>query len=177
MKLRILLPLLIAMACCAVGANAQRDTIFIYSPDQRAGLHLAVLEQGRWQHVGQLCSSDYGPWGAEKRMHEPSLCRAQDGSWRLVFQVNNQAPCFATAYSQDLVHWRPQDYPRMQTDQCLAPVVRPAGDGFEVIFVAHGQYYRTEASADFRHFSACAPIELQGFDGGLKAVSHEYLSS
>ena len=173
MKLRMLLPLLVVVACYTLGAKAQSDSIFVYSPDQRAGLHVAVLEQGHWCHVGQLCSSDYGPWGAEKRMHEPSLCRAQDGSWRLVFQVNDHAPCFAAAYSQDLVHWRPQDYPHMQTDQCLAPVVCPAGDGFEVIFVAHGQYYRTEASADFRHFSACAPIELQGFDGGLKAVSHE----
>ena len=180
MKLRILLPLIIVMACQSLRLHAQTDTVFIYSPDQRAGLHLAVLEAGQWHHLGQLCGSDYGPWGAEKRMHAPSLCRAQDDSWRLVFQVNDHAPCFAAAYSRDLVHWRPQDYPRMQTNQCLAPVVSPSGDGFQVVFTANGRHYRSFATSDFRRFSDCEPIELQQTISGLKIVSrqtvdgHEY---
>ena len=136
-------------------AKAQNERVFVYSPDERSGLHVAVQEGNGWHHLGQLCSSDYGPWGAEKRMYSPALCRAADGSWRLVFQVNDHAPCFAAAYSADLVHWRPQDYPRMEVSQCLAPVVRPAGDGFEVLFTADGQLYRTLTSADFRLFSAC----------------------
>mgnify|MGYP002620243638 FL=1 len=159
MKLRLLLSFAIMTVCRSIGLQAQSDTIFVYSPDQRAGLHLAVREAGQWHHVGQLCGSDYGPWGAEKRMHTPSLCRAKDGSWRLVFQVNDHAPCFAAAYSRDLVNWRPQDYPRMQTGQCLAPVVSPVGDGFQVTFTANGHHYRTKASADFRRFTPCEPAE------------------
>ena len=150
MKLRILQLLLFVMACVPLGSKAQGDSVFIYSPDQRAGLHIAMLQADGWHHLGQLCVSDYGPWGAEKRMFAPSLCRAKDGSWRLVFQVNDHAPCFAAAYSADLVNWRPQDYPRMQTSQCLTPVVHPDGDGFEVLFTASGKHYRTRATADFR---------------------------
>ncbi len=175
MKLRLLISLsLLLVSSITTQAASRNDTLFIYSPDERAGLHIAVSDDGQWQHLGQLCASDYGPWGAEKRMYQPSLCRAADGTWRLVFQVNDHAPCFAAAYSADLVHWRPQDYPRMQTSQCLAPVVRPAGDGFEILFTAGGQHYRTLASADFRHFSACQPVtDVQEVIAALKTVSRQ----
>ena len=100
---KILLSLLAIGA--AMTAKAPNDSIFIYSPNERQGLHVAVLEDGGWQHLGQLCSSDYGTWGVEKRMYHPSLCRAKDGTWRLVFQVNDTSPLFAAAYSRDLVTW------------------------------------------------------------------------
>jgi len=161
MELRKLLIVLIASVIPASGLFARQDTIFVYSPDERAGLHAAMSHGGQWQHLGQLCASDYGPWGAEKRMHAPSVCRAADGSWRLVFQVNDHAPCFAAAYSPDLVHWRPQDYPLMPASQCLSPVVSPFGDGFQVVFTANGQRYRTLASADFRRFTGCEPADVQ----------------
>ena len=50
------------------GDNISRE-IFIYSPNERSGLHAAYLDfEGKWHEIGQLCASDYGPWGAEKRM-------------------------------------------------------------------------------------------------------------
>ena len=65
-------------------------------------------------------------------MYHPSLCRAKDGTWRLVFQVNETAPLFAASYSRDLVTWRPQDYPRVSTPQCLQPVVKVMDNSFNV---------------------------------------------
>jgi len=151
---------LFSMVLLAVFTTAKaQNRVFIYSPDERSGLHVALQTAHQWQHLGQLCSSDYGTWGAEKRMYHTSLCRAADGSWRLVFQVNDHSPVFAAAYSSDLVTWRPQDYPHMPTRQCLAPVVHPAAGGFEVVFKADGHYYRTLATADFRHFSAGERLE------------------
>ena len=67
-------------------------TVFIYSPNPNDGLHIARLNNQGWQHMGRLCSSDYGTWGPEKKMYHPSVCRAKDGTWRLVFQVNDRAP-------------------------------------------------------------------------------------
>lgn len=153
------------MAACVSGAEVKPayteeagDTVcqvFIYSPGERDGLHLAYLgEDGQWQHVGQLCGSDYGPWGAEKRMHRPSIAHAADGTWRLVFSVNDVAPCLAVAYSEDLVTWRPQDYPRMSVKGCLDPVAFAMDDGTTDIYfrdVAGGKHY-VQASADFRRF-------------------------
>ena len=144
------------MATVHVGAQqAAMPQVFIYCPGEREGLHIAQLTEGGWQELGQLCSSDYGQWGAEKRMYHPSLARANDGSWRLVFQVNDRTPMLATAYSKDLVTWRPQDYPRMTTRQCLKPVVFANESGsFDIYFLTKGGEKRwVEASADFRHFA------------------------
>ncbi len=171
--MRKLFSLLLASAALfpSSAAISQRDSIFIYSPDFRQGLHAAVRTSDGWKHLGQLCSSDYGTWGAEKRMYHPSLCRANDGSWRLVFQVNDRAPLFAAAYSADLVNWRPQDYPRVATGNCLEPVVHPAGDGFDIVYTSGGAHYRVKATPDFRHFTAGERIsdsELQGIVGATK---------
>ena len=148
--------LMVAMAF-ALTTGAQTDSVFIYSPNQGAGLRVAAYEADGWRELGQLCSSDYGTWGAEKRMFHPSLCRAADGSWRLVFQVNDHSPVFAAAYSRNLVDWRPQDYPRMSTRQCLQPVVRPVGQGFEVVYQSEQGPRLVGASYDFRHFTIDVP--------------------
>ena len=146
------------MAATALTATAQQAAmpqVLIYCPGEREGLHIAQQTAEGWQDLGQLCSSDYGQWGAEKRMYHPSLARANDGTWRLVFQVNDRTPMLATAYSRDLVTWRPQDYPRMTTRECLKPVVFANASGvFDIYFLTKGGEKRwVEASADFRHFA------------------------
>ena len=136
--------LTVSAAFLSLNSVAQNQ-VFIYSPNPGAGLHIATYKDSTWHDMGQLCASDYGTWGAEKKMYSPSVCRAHDGSWRLVFQVNNHSPLFAAAYSRDLVTWRPQDYPRVSTAKCLSPIVRPANGAFSV-------YYKTE-KGDIRHLS------------------------
>ena len=146
--------LLLMMAATKSLAQDQKQ-IFIYCPNEKAGLHIAQQTEAGWQEIGQLCSSDYGTWGAEKRMYHPSVARAADGSWRLVFQVNDKSPMLAVAYSKDLIKWRPQDYPIMSTRQCLSPVVFPNDNGtFDIYYKTKGGDKRwVSASADFRRFS------------------------
>ena len=138
---------------------AGKDTtcqIFVYSPGATKGLHVAYLtDKEQWQDIGQLCGSDYGPWGAEKKMYTPYVVHAADGSWRLLFSVNSTAPCFAAAYSEDLVTWRPQDYPRMSEHGTFAPVMFQMDDGsFDIYFKTKdgGRRY-VKADKDFRHFT------------------------
>ena len=151
MKFRIML-LFVAVSLAATSLNAQKK-VFFYSPNPNGGLHMAVLENDTWNDLGQLCASDYGTWGAEKKMYHPSLCRANDGSWRLVFQLNDIAPLFGASYSRDLVTWRPQDYPRVNSQKCKNPVVVAEGDAFKVYYqTANGDTRRISADADFRHF-------------------------
>ena len=148
------------MAAAQETANPQ---VFIYSPNERAGLHVAVQEAAGWQDLGQLCSSDYGTWGAEKRMYHPSVARAKDGTWRLVFQVNDKSPLLAAAYSRDLVNWRPQDYPIVSTRQCITPVIFPNEDGtFDIYYKTKGGDKRwVSASADFRRFCQDEPSQIE----------------
>lgn len=136
-----------------------RDTtcsIFVYSPGERQGLHLAYLTDNEtWCDVGQLCGSDYAQWGAEKRMYNPYVVHANDGTWRLLFGVNDYSPCFAAAYSEDLVTWRPQDYPRMREKGVFEPVMFQMDDGtFDIYFkTKDGARHYVQASEDFRHFT------------------------
>lgn len=176
----------VAVALTSAEASAQSDTVFIYSPGEHDGLHIAVKESSGWRHLGQLCSSDYGPWGSEKRMYNPSLCRADDGSWRLVFQVNDHSPVFAAAYSPDLVTWRPQDYPRMSVGQCQDPVVRPAEDGFNIYFHSEEGIRMTHASSDFRTFTPDFPMPIYDLPlwrcdvatiGGQRMEGHQFVLS
>ncbi|UKK53601.1 alpha-L-arabinofuranosidase C-terminal domain-containing protein [Prevotella sp. E2-28] len=151
MKLRIFL--LLATSIFANICGIAQNKVFIYSPNPGAGLHIASEEGGKWKDLGQLCSSDYGTWGVEKKMYRPSLCRATDGSWRLVFQVNDRAPLFAASYSKDLITWRPQDYPFVSAKKCLSPVVTPAGNFFSVCYKTGDNSIRCiTGSNDFRHF-------------------------
>ena len=128
--------------------------IFIYSPDPKQGLHLAYLtEDERWVDVGQLCASDYGPWGAEKKMYNTFVVKAKDGTWRALWSVNDYSPQFAVAYSEDLITWRPQDYPVVKEKGVKDAAAYQMEDGTFDIYLktSKGKRY-VQASEDFRTF-------------------------
>ena len=165
MKLKPFLLSVALMATAQAGAAvdtpaytvAGKDTtcqVFIYSPGESAGLHLAYLtDDERWVDVGQLCSSDFGPWGAEKKMYDPCVVKAKDGTWRALWGLNDRSPQFAVAYSEDLVSWRPQDYPIVKEKGVKSPVAYQMNDGSFDIYLktAQGKRY-VHASEDFRTF-------------------------
>ena len=160
MKIKLLTLTLLALSITMQAQQPDNDTckIFIYSPDKTKGLHIAIQKGNTWEPAGQLCSSDYSTWGVEKRMYHPSVCRAKDGTWRLVFQVNDRSPLFAAAYSRDLVNWRPQDYPIMSTKQCLDPVVIENPNGtFDIYYKSAEGKRHTSATANFRQFTPDQP--------------------
>ena len=136
------------------------DSIYLlaYNTNPRQGLMLAYSSDGRsWTSVGDgraFVSSDYGTWGAEKRMFNPSIARKADGKWVAVWGVNERANQFAVAYTPDLIHWKPQDYPYMQgVGQCLEPLVDVVGSQIIVRFHnAEGKWFQTQ-SIDDVHFS------------------------
>lgn len=128
--------------------------IFVYSPAADQGLHLAYLtDDDRWVDVGQLCASDYGPWGSEKKMYSPFVMKANDGTWRALWSVNTRSPQFAVAYSEDLVTWRPQDYPIMKEKGIKDVAAYQMDDGSFDIYLktAKGKRY-VHANKDFRTF-------------------------
>ena len=128
--------------------------IFVYSPAANQGLHLAYLtDDDRWVNVGQLCASDFGPWGSEKKMYRPFVMKANDGTWRALWSVNTRSPQFAVAYSEDLVTWRPQDYPIMKEKGIKDVAAYQMDDGSFDIYLktAKGKRY-VHADKDFRTF-------------------------
>ena len=128
--------------------------VFIYSPAENQGLHLAYFtDDERWVDVGQLCASDFGPWGSEKKMYRPFVMKANDGTWRALWSVNTRSPQFAVVYSEDLVTWRPQDYPIMKEKGIKDVAAYQMDDGSFDIYLktAKGKRY-VHADKDFRTF-------------------------
>ena len=103
-------------------------------------------------------------------MYHPSVLHAKDGTWRLVFQVNDYAPCFAAAYSEDLLTWRPQDYPRMKEQGVLEPVMFQMDNGnIDIYFkTKDGSRRYVQATEDFRHFTESPEASTISDDAWLR---------
>ena len=151
------------MTAITVSAN-EPDSLYLfsYNTEPGRGLEHAISADGlTWSPLAGghiFVSSDYGAWGSQKKMHSPSLARIGQ-QWVLAFGVNDKEPVFGIAVSNDLVHWKPQDYPRMaSTDQCLEPTLTTTADGAIAVAFhnADGQWFQT-TSRDAYHFTLPQP--------------------
>ena len=155
---------IILSATLAVAAlmSEAADKVFLYSPAIDQGVHVAYAADERataFFNIGQIFQSDYARWGADKKMYSEFAIALDEGGYAAVFQVNDVAPCFAVAYSRNLVTWRPQDYPRMSHQGVLAPVIVAKGAGkYDVVYRTKDDKYRkTTTDANFRHFTPDVP--------------------
>ena len=137
-----------------VMGNDTTVQIFLYSPDSRQGLHAAYMGDDEcWHEIGKLLDSDYGPWGSDTKMFHPFVTKANDGTWRALWGVNDKAPAFAVAYSEDLLIWRPQDYPVLREKGVSEPVAYEMQDGTWDVYVKtrEGKRY-LHGDQQMRHF-------------------------
>ena len=155
--------LTIALMAAMATSTAAADKVFLYSPGIDKGVRIAYLDETSTEHsyidIAQIFSSDYARWGSDKKMFSEFALPLDEGGYAAVFQVNDVAPCFAVAYSEDLVTWRPQDYPRMSHQGVLAPVIVSNGNGsYSVVYMTKdGKYRKTTTDSQFRHFTADVP--------------------
>ena len=161
-------------ACLAVSpvAAAVPDSVYLmsYNVHPGGGLNFAwSADKNTWKGIGPghaFVKSDFGTWGAQKKMFNPSLLRMPDGTWRCVFQVNDNVNQFAVAVSKDLITWQPQDYPYMEgVGSCLSPVLSydAASATYKVVFkTKEGDVYATE-SKDFYRFSKPRKVDASAY--------------
>ena len=161
-------------ACLAVSpvAAAVPDSVYLmsYNVHPGGGLNFAwSADKNTWKGIGPghaFVKSDFGTWGAQKKMFNPSLLRMPDGTWRCVFQVNDNVNQFAVAGSKDLITWQPQDYPYMEgVGSCLSPVLSydAASATYKVVFkTKEGDVYATE-SKDFYRFSKPRKVDASAY--------------
>lgn len=160
------------------GTAKPDGNLFFYCPNEKQGFHAAYMtEAGVYENIGQLFASDYSRWGTEKRMYSPFILKLDGKGYAAVFQVNDDAPCFAVAYSDNLTTWRPQDYPRMSVRGCFAPVIGPDGyNKYNVLFkTKDGKVRKTTTDADFRHFTPDVPATLDEYDKASKCDTRDTL--
>ncbi|MCF0198140.1 MAG: alpha-L-arabinofuranosidase, partial [Bacteroidaceae bacterium] len=121
------------------------------------GLRIEWSADGyRWTSAteGRVLGSDFGAWGAEKKLLAPSIVKGDDGQMVCVFQVNDRTNQFGVTTTRDFVRWRPQDYPYMNgVGECLEPIVSYVQGIYTVTFHnKSNQCFRT-TSRDLTHFS------------------------
>lgn len=163
-----------ALAALSLTSYAD-DKVFLYSPGVDKGVRIAYFDEtkgtnGEYVDIAQIFSSDYARWGADKKMFSEYALPLEEGGFAAVFQVNDVAPCFAVAYSDDLVTWRPQDYPQMSHQGVLAPViVRNGKNSYSVIYkTKQGGYRKTTTDSQFRHFTKDVEATKQEYDAADK---------
>ena len=90
------------------------------------GLHIAwSIDRENWHSIGpehMFLFCDYGRWGGEKKMFMPALVQDKNQLWHCIWSLNDYDGVFAHASTQDFIHWVPQDYPQVMTDNnCQVP--------------------------------------------------------
>lgn len=173
MKQLIVLPLLFFFAAKGNTQQAanQPDSayIFAYTPERgnaRTGLAFAWSNDGyNWNAIGPehfFVYSDYGAWGAQKKMLKPFLFYAPSGTWHLVWSLNATENVFAHAASTNLVYWGRQSYPQTPVgSNVLEPVISSAPGGKYAVSwqsnINHtGQVF--SLATDFKTFAAAQKL-------------------
>ena len=127
------LAFVVAMLCAISTQANEPDYGYLFSYVNGRGLAFAYSSDSlRWTSIGNgrtYVDSDFGTWGAEKKMHTPHLVRDEEGMWRCVWSPKADNPQFAYCESADLINWKPQDYPYVEGGSCVRPMLALADDG------------------------------------------------
>ena len=146
------------------------DSVYLFSyatekNNNHNGLHFAwSVDKISWHGIGNEFSylkSDYGRWGAEKRMITPYVTQGPGGVWQCVWSLNEKDKVFAHASSHDLIDWGRQSYPDTKTG---ANVLRPvlwydkATSSYTITYTdVAGKYYRV-ATKDFKIYGSATEV-------------------
>ena len=129
---RFLLLILSIASTLTLYAN-KPDKGYLFSYINGRGLAFAFSSDGvKWSSIGNgrtFFDSDFGTWGAEKKMTSLHLVRDEKRMWRCVFSPREDNAQFAYTESPDLINWKPQDYPYVEGGSCRRPVLISGGDG------------------------------------------------
>ena len=172
---------LLLLLCLALTSSAMASTKRIEShPDSvyvmtytdgpsTDGIKMAYSTDCRtWIPFGpghSFVKSDFGAWGSNKRMFDPSVLY-DGGRWYAVWNVNNDVHQFATTESDNFWLWKPQDYPYLSNNEnFLRPHLSKEKGQFIVRYQTRsGRYYQLR-SQDFRKWSDPEPINESTYAG------------
>ncbi|MDW7692403.1 alpha-L-arabinofuranosidase C-terminal domain-containing protein [Flammeovirgaceae bacterium SG7u.111] len=143
--------------------NADSVFVFAYSVNEgRSGLTLAwSVDKTNWHAIGPehcFLFSDFGRWGAQKRMFSPYLFQEESGTWHCIWQLNSDAGQFAHTTSSNLYEWGRQSYPQvMASGNFMEPEVTQQGDHFLISWKSEGgekEGYFSATTKDFKTYTA-----------------------
>ncbi|MCH5715974.1 hypothetical protein [Niabella hibiscisoli] len=145
----------------------------------RTGLAFAWSNDGfSWNAIGPehyFVYSDYGTWGAQKKMLKPFLFAGGGGTWHLVWSLNATENVWAHAASPDLVYWGRQSYPQTAPgSNVIEPVISSATGGAYTVSWQSNTNNKNEAfslSTNFKTF----PSAQKGLAGSIVTIALKQL--
>ena len=152
------LTLVIAAILCSLGLYANKpDYGYLFSYVNGRGIAFAYSSDSiHWTSIGNgrtFVDSDFGTWGAQKKMFTPHLTRDSQGMWRCVWSPKADNPQFAYCESPDLINWKPQDYPFVEGGSCVAPMIAHNGTVWVVTYTTMDNKAYSLTSSDCRTWS------------------------
>lgn len=182
-KTGLLLCFLTIVMTQASFATDEPDSVYLFSyatskNTNKNGLHFAwSRDRQTWYTIGNeygFIRSDYGPWGAEKRMISPYLLPGPDGMWHCIWGLNERENLFAHAASRDLIEWGRQSYPQVKEGtNFVKPVLQyDRSNGTYTITYTTGsaKYYRV-TTKDFKSYSAVSEINASQYNDPSLAIN------
>lgn len=114
----LLLASMMAMSASAFANHP--DSVYVKTINNGPGDGVRVaysVDKRTWTPISkQLFSSDFGTWGAQKKMYSPVL--SYDGKkFYAEFLVGENIPQIAKTESSNLQLWKPQDYPYLSATE------------------------------------------------------------
>ena len=126
-----------------LGQGNHPDSVWVRARNQKPtdGMYLEYSVDGRtWNKVCQgykVLSSDFGEWGAQKKMYHPVLS-VENGKVRCEFVVSPKIHQIAQTETEDLWLWKPQDYPVLSQEAFAAKMAQLKADSLKAVRVAYG---------------------------------------
>lgn len=157
--------------------NSEPDSVYLLSyttakNNYHNGLHFAwSRDRQNWFPIGNefgYLRSDYGRWGAEKRMIDPFLLRDASNTWHCIWSLNENDNAFAHAASSDLVNWGRQSYPLVANGQrFMKPAVsfNKSTNQYHVMYESAGKYFKV-ITKDFKTYSAPVETTASAYNNG-----------
>lgn len=150
---------------CTLNIKADKPNCgYLFSYVNGRGIAFAYsTDSVNWSSIGNgrtFIDSDFGTWGAEKKMVTPHLTRDKKGMWRCVWSPKANNPQFAYSESPDLINWKPQDYPYVAGGSCIAPILTFANDNntWHVTYYTIDSITYQTSSTDCRRWSEATAI-------------------
>ncbi|MGV3764603.1 MAG: alpha-L-arabinofuranosidase C-terminal domain-containing protein [Chitinophagaceae bacterium] len=157
--------------------NSEPDSVYLLSyttskNNYHNGLHFAwSRDRQNWFPIGNefgYLRSDYGRWGAEKRMIDPFLLRDASNTWHCIWSLNEKDNAFAHAASSDLVNWGRQSYPLVAEGQRFmkpAVVFDKNTNQYQVMYESAGKYFKV-TTKDFKTYTVPVETSASAYNNG-----------
>jgi alpha-L-arabinofuranosidase len=149
--------------CFHKSLASEPDSVYIFAyatqkNQNHNGLHFAwSTDKKSWFSVGpehSFVKNDYGRWGSQKKMFSPFLTKDSNGTWHLIWSLNDTDGAIGHASSTDLVYWGRQSYPILLAEgECLNPEIRKKGNQFIISWNTKGSKSYQTTTSDFKNFS------------------------